>query len=503
MKPHSILLLLPCMLLLPAPVNAQTHWTKHNGNPVFSPQGSQYENVGIGQPTCLFEDDTIKMWYASVGNDMKARILLAFSTDAINWIRYNNALPVLDVGQAGSWDQGWLDTPEIVKDGQGYKLYYYGDTVQQVPEISSAIGAAWSPNGLNWTRYAGNPVLTEGDSLQFDGKWVESPAAIYDADSQGYYIWYSGMNWNWFVRNGLATSDDAFTLTKYPANPVTPCGLTGSFDDMWVAVPAVIKTGPVFEMWYSGFSSLFGFDNVQIGYAVSLDGIRWIKYPANPVYNRFFPPFDTAVDSHSPWAPDVVWHTGDQQYYMLYEGTGGIHLATSPRNVLDAPQCNVQVCPNTTHALTDSAQLWATGGQYYQWNPRSGLSNPDIWNPKVHLDPGGPLTQTYTVLIVSDSCVTTRQVQVTVEPFGLEEGEERLSFVKLFPNPADDRLMLTIAAGMLPAKWALSDPCGRECRRGLVSQISTRIETGGLSGGVYYFSIESRQGRFVRKIVLQ
>lgn len=310
---------------------SQTQWTKYPNNPVLTKGPSNWDIISIGQPTCLIENDTVKIWYVGVGTDMKARICYAFSSDGINWTKYNNGAPVLDVGNTGEWDSGWLDAPEIVKGQNGYFLYYYGDTTSQSPEVSSAYGVATSPDGINWTKYASNPVFTKGNPSDWDEKWVESPAVIYDSVTTSFYMWYNGFNYsNWLIKVGLAFSPDGFNWTKYINNPVLDVGLNGSFDDMWVGTPSVIYKNNIFEMWYSGFSSVSGYDTLRIGYASSYDGINWIKYAGNPLLSTVTPPYDSLIDDNGPWAPDVIFDADSNIYKMWYEAKGGFLFAFAP-----------------------------------------------------------------------------------------------------------------------------------------------------------------------------
>ena len=420
------------ILLFSAPGFAQTQWTKHPSNPVMTKGGSVYEAAAVGQPAVILDNDTFKMWYVAAQDTNNARISYAFSDDGITWTKYNSATPVLDIGTPGSWDDAWLDAPEIVKDAEGYKLYYYGDTAQQAPEISSAYGAATSTDGVNWTRYPGNPVFEKADSVEWDGKWVESPALYYNPADSSYMMWYTGMTWFWLAGNGLATSENGFDWTRYPVNPVTFPGDSGSFDDMWVAVPAIIRTGRIFEMWYCGFPSDGGFDSVQTGYAVSQDGVNWLKYTGNPVFSKYYPPYDSAQDHGSPWAPDVVYNKASGEYMMWYESAGGIQLATSPRNILFSPNCNITVSNDTAIYTGDSAVLTAAGGTLYHWYPETGLSNPRFPNPKASPD----TSSTYYSLAVGDSCVNLDSVTVSLMPVSSKNfSSGNNPGVKIFPNP--------------------------------------------------------------------
>jgi beta-1,2-mannobiose phosphorylase / 1,2-beta-oligomannan phosphorylase len=336
-------------------VFSQIKWTKYANNPILVKTNLIWEFFAIGQPTCILENDTFKMWYCAAGIDHKGRVFYAHSTDAINWIKHNNGTPVLDVGKQGEWDMHWLDTPEIVKDSTGYKLYYFGAPIDSSPPIRAAIGLATSSDGINWQRDSNNPVLEKGDSTQWDGFWIESPAVLYDGNI--YKMWYTGVAKDWKIRIGYATSPDGKVWTKYSSNPVLEVGIADSWEDFWVAVPAVIKTDTLYEMWYSGISVADKMDDVidtvRTGYATSTDGIHWNKYFDNPILSSF----DFPYDSSGPWAPDVI--RDKNEYKMLYETQNGFCLATAPiqtieeainsRLVIDYPQLKIYPNPAITN----------------------------------------------------------------------------------------------------------------------------------------------------------
>jgi hypothetical protein len=323
---------------------AQTDWTKYYDNPVMirdTTLSGTWEWAGIGQPFCLYESDTFKMWYAAAGvayigdTILRGRIMYAHSTDGIVWIKRNPLIPVLDVNTPGTWDSRWCDTPAMLKDSTGYKLYYYGDSLFVG---CSALGVATSTDGLNFTRYADNPILEKGELLDWDGFWIESPAVLYDSASNTYQMWYTGVGWGPGYPNdnkiqiGYAFSYDGFNWTKDSLNnPVFQMNTPGNWDDGWVAVPAVRKTGDIYEMWYIGvsiadYAADSTLDTARVGYATSVDGINWVRYAGNPVLSNFDPPVDTG----GPWAPDVVF--GDSEYKMWYETFNGIYYASAPVN---------------------------------------------------------------------------------------------------------------------------------------------------------------------------
>ena len=65
--------------------------------------------------------------------------------------------------QAGSsgWDSGGLYSPSVILDAGLYKMWYSGYSGS-----SYGVGFATSSNGLLWTKYSGNPVITNVDDQQ-------------------------------------------------------------------------------------------------------------------------------------------------------------------------------------------------------------------------------------------------------------------------------------------------------------------------------------------------
>jgi len=327
-------------------IQAQTQWTKYIGNPVFTKGPAFYDLSAVGQPTVLIENDTIKMWYSAVGGDMKSRIGYAYSLDGMNWTKHSDM--VINTGYPGEWDSKWLDTPEIVKVDSGYLLYYYGDSIGYDTNYThyeavthSAIGVAFSINGINWTKYANNPVFSRGNYGGWDGTWIESPAILVNDSTNELQMWYNGIDTiTWKIQIGLATSSDGVTWTRYANNPVLANGNMGTYDDMWLGTPAVIYKTDHYEMWYSSAgsqdynSNSYKFDTLRICFAISSDGINWTKYQNNPLFNTGTAPYDSLIDKGGPWAPDVIFDADSNIYKMWFETDTGFSFASSPNTFL-------------------------------------------------------------------------------------------------------------------------------------------------------------------------
>ncbi|MCP4668467.1 MAG: hypothetical protein GY849_19150, partial [Deltaproteobacteria bacterium] len=199
-------------------------------------------------------------------------LALPFGANAVvDWTKYASN-PVLTPGGAGTWDEEDLDRPALIKDGATYKMWYVGgnNTVEQ-------IGYATSADGINWTKYGSNPVLTPSgagwDSTNVGYCWVIKDGATYK-------MWYSGSDNTIDPEEdsqiGYATSSDGVTWVKHGSNPVLPKGGANDWDGDTVQWPSVIKDGGTYKMWYAAWNDAQGTD--AIGYATSTDGITWTKY---------------------------------------------------------------------------------------------------------------------------------------------------------------------------------------------------------------------------------
>ncbi len=487
---------------------SQVNWLAFPDTPVLSMNPASGMWGAYGQPTVIIHNDTFKMWYAVAEGEnqfdpiTRGRIHYAWSVDGVTWTKYPNN-PVLDVSGSGQWDGQWLDTPEILWDGTEFKLYYYGDSTYYQGQDHTALGLATSPDGINWTRHG--KVLEKGEQGDWDGHFIESPAAYYNAESGLYALLYTGKDTTGFVQLGLAVSMDGSNFIKYPDYPVIPVGNYPSWNDIAVAAPALIETNGIIEMWYSGVSFNNGqYDSARVGYAVTLNGVHWIQYPGNPVL--------TSDPEHTSsfWAVDVVWDPNDTVYKMYYEDfwlygdslnidtVNSIFYATAPRDVLFSTNCNTNSINDTIISSGESIQLWATGGDYFSWDPMDNLSNPAISNPIASPDS----TTTYTVLIVSNNCITKEEITVTVDQSSKIESNSSKGYVTVHPNPATISTKISTNIRFNNATFILFNSIGQVvATQNNVNSSEIIVQRENLKNGIYFFQIindgEMQTGKFV------
>jgi len=132
-------------------------WTKYAGNPVMITT-EPWEGTLIEGQTLLKRDGLFHMWYGglAVGDDI-SYIGYATSTDGIHWTKHpGNPIFSPDFGDPRPWDGYSVDTPDVYHDGTIFHMYYRG---WRRRSGTSWIGHATSPDGLHWTRDPANPVL--------------------------------------------------------------------------------------------------------------------------------------------------------------------------------------------------------------------------------------------------------------------------------------------------------------------------------------------------------
>jgi predicted GH43/DUF377 family glycosyl hydrolase len=127
------------------------------------------------------------------------------------------------------------------------------------------------PNG-QLVRYAGNPLLAKGPTGSYDELKI-GPRAILRVAPNDWRMWYEAVPAGNQSYTAYATSPDGLAWTKYAGNPVmSPSeawegnGSTNHED----SPTAVLKEDGLFKLWYHGISGT----TRQIGYAESIDGIN-------------------------------------------------------------------------------------------------------------------------------------------------------------------------------------------------------------------------------------
>jgi len=232
-------------------------WAKNPSNPVLDigVPGS-WDDLNVWAPTVLLKDGLYRMWFSGSHNGTYGtRIGLATSSDGLSWTRYGSN-PVLNPGPSG-WDSSEVQCPSVLFNGSHYCMWYSGT-------LNIQVGLATSIDGINWTKYAGNPVFTQG----------HDPSVLFNGST--YEMWYSGNDGT--IK--YATSPNGISWTQSSSNPVLNHGASGSWDSKYVMNPSVVFNGSTHIMAYAGEKD----DLIpRIGLAYSSNGINWTRDSNNPI----------------------------------------------------------------------------------------------------------------------------------------------------------------------------------------------------------------------------
>ncbi len=247
----------------------------------------------------------------------------------------------------------------------------------------------------SWIKY-GAPVLEPGQPGEWDNGGIAGQTIIFENGI--YKMWYGGVNGS-YIRIGYAYSSDGLNWTKHDS-PVLELGSSGSWDNMDVYFPWVIKVDTVYHMWYLG-----GNGNLElVGHATSLDGLSWTKDPTNPVIN---------VGAYGKWddvsvAPGPVVFDGST-FKMIYSGSDGTYyrggFATSPDGsnwtkspnpILDVGAAGdwdtprINPCSVVYNHNTSLYYLLYAGGAFGDWRigyaTSSNFEGPWTKNPSILID---------------------------------------------------------------------------------------------------------------------
>ncbi len=189
--------------------------------------------------------DSLAMYYTASNDGVSLVVGRAVSSDGKHWIK-SPGNPVLTHGPAGSWESQGVGACGVRLKNGLFEMWYGASDGSFV-----RTGYAQSPDGVVWSKYANNPVLPRGGPGSIDER--ESAIMGLDwKDSLGCAV-YESIDAAGRETYSIATSPDGILWTKYAGNPVyTPAG-TG-WDSYGIGNGCVLWKDGLFRYWYCGYS---------------------------------------------------------------------------------------------------------------------------------------------------------------------------------------------------------------------------------------------------------
>lgn len=147
-------------------------------------------------------------YYAYYSNGSPATQLDQWtSSDGVNWTLAHAA--VLSAGTTGAWDVGGPYNPWVWIEGSTWYMLYEGGNAADV----YSLGLATSSNGISWTKYVSNPVITNSPGS------VSGPTLYKIGDT--YYVWtHTSVTSDLPTDISLWSSTDLHTWTPSSKNPI-------------------------------------------------------------------------------------------------------------------------------------------------------------------------------------------------------------------------------------------------------------------------------------------
>jgi len=145
-----------------------THWQKQGV--ILSPDARTWEGSYIAaNGSALWYENQFWYWYQA-GPRERPRIGLARAVDTHSWRK--EPRPVLEPGPYGSWDEYGVADPDVVRIEPYFYLFYLG----QDRARRQRLGVARSTDGVRWQKLRANPILELGDAGAFDENGLGEPA---------------------------------------------------------------------------------------------------------------------------------------------------------------------------------------------------------------------------------------------------------------------------------------------------------------------------------------
>ncbi len=216
------------------------HWVDYKNNPVFNVSDIPYFTYSVSQAQVMYDNGTYKMWFMNLYDSGRGDISYAESKDGISW-QLGSQSPVLTAGSPGAWDDYSVGMGYVLKDNGLYKIYYSGTQDSHYGPIQ--IGLATSNDGIHWEKYSG-PVLTSDNNQYFLA--VQNVTKINNV----YYMYYSASRINDYKFNiNLATSADGINWTKYSDNPILSPTL--DWESGSISYASLVKSDNGYKMSYT------------------------------------------------------------------------------------------------------------------------------------------------------------------------------------------------------------------------------------------------------------
>ena len=244
--------------------------------------------------------------------------------------------PILVPDKALAWEAGGIGRQRVVAyEGQLY-MFYQGYTLGQ---RAGSVCLATSEDGLNWTRYEGNPVFVPDSTLAPNG--VMTLAVVQDGETWMIYFSPWPANKGWYDFSGiilLATAPSPTGPWTVNTEPLLGENNVDAWDFGGPWFYTVVRS-------QTGYTMVYSAGEWMVGMATSEDGITWTKHDDPATTSGAFATSDPvfgAIQEAGAWdsggvaQPTVRWSAQGWEMFYASGTTGALEstgYATSPDGI--------------------------------------------------------------------------------------------------------------------------------------------------------------------------
>lgn len=287
-------------------------WTKQGL--IYAPGGHQWwaRSYAFNPTPETIDDKTIRVYFASLDENRHGRIGYV-DLDAADptRIKYETPEPVLDVGEAGAFDDSGVNPSCVINVGNEKHLYYIGwQRCERVPYMLFS-GLAILDQHDSFRKYSRTPILdrTEAEPFSRSALCVLSEGPRLNGwywSCERWTVEQKEIHYNNVIKH--AESTDGLHWNTESGHCIAPEGP----DDYAVGRPWIVKDGSIYKMWYAIRSRAPV--SYRIGYAESRDRRSWQRMDDLAGIERSA----DGWDSEMVCFPAVVDAGGKR--YMFYNG---------------------------------------------------------------------------------------------------------------------------------------------------------------------------------------
>jgi predicted GH43/DUF377 family glycosyl hydrolase len=199
-------------------------FTKYSGNPILKSRVDSYDYLALRQVCVIVDNGKWHMWYGGdqgSASQKDVNICYATSSDGFNWTKHSSNPVLKNNANNGAWDGTELRPTGIVKEGNQFRLFYWGDNTAGIAPVPK-LAMATSTDGINWKTDPNNPLYTPGSG------WEKGQIHTNDGEEANgtYRVWTSnkpgpGMDVGFiYSMDGETWKDSGSALITQTANTI-------------------------------------------------------------------------------------------------------------------------------------------------------------------------------------------------------------------------------------------------------------------------------------------